>query len=67
MYVGSESIACMPQVSGFPAELLAQAGKQLQVGEVVGSGPGYFKLAFGAQPARGGHVVDAAGTRGALP
>jgi len=52
-------------VAGFPEELRAAAGKRLQVGEIIGTGPGYFKLARGAQPARPGGIVDAAGAPGA--
>jgi len=52
-------------VAGFSEELRAAAGKRLQVGEIIGTGPGYFKLARGAQPARPGGIVDAAGAPGA--
>jgi hypothetical protein len=53
------------QVAGFSEELRAAAGKRLQVGEIIGRGPGYFKLARGAQPAQPGHIRDAAGAPGA--
>ena len=63
---GSNLLALVWQVAGFPEELLAEAGKRLQVGEIIGSGRGYFKLARGAEPGNG-RPVDAAGTPGARP
>ena len=62
----STALAHASQVAGFPEELLAEAGKRLQVGEIIGSGQGYFKLARGAEP-ENGQIVDAGGTPGVQP
>ena len=62
----SGALAHPSQVAGFPEDLLAEAGKRLQVGEIIGSGRGYFKLARGAEP-ENGQIVDAEGTPGVHP
>ena len=48
------------QLAGTPAVQKADAGHILRPGEVVGSGPGYFKLSRG----REGQVVTADGLKG---
>ena len=48
------------QLAGIPAAQKAAAGHALRPGEVVGNGPGYFKLSRG----REGQVVSADGIQG---
>ena len=48
------------QLAGIPAAQKVAAGHALRPGEVVGNGPGYFKLSRG----REGQVVSADGTQG---
>lgn len=48
------------QLAGIPTSQKAAAGHALRPGEVVGNGPGYFKLSRGWE----GQIVSANGTQG---
>lgn len=48
------------QLAGIPTSQKAAAGHALRPGEVVGKGPGYFKLSRGWE----GQIVSANGTQG---